>query len=70
MRLPIILALLLSLAAPAAASAAPPWSEPAKKPVLAAEGDRADDALCGVVVDLDTAVVEVSAERRQAGESA
>jgi hypothetical protein len=32
-----------------------------EEPVLAAEGDRSDGALCGVVVDLDAAVVEVSA---------
>lgn len=39
-----------------------------EEPVLASEGDRADAALGGVVVDLDAAVVEVSAQRRPAGE--
>jgi hypothetical protein len=39
-----------------------------EEPVLAAEGDRADGALGGVVVDFDATVVEVSGERRPAGE--
>jgi hypothetical protein len=33
---------------------------PGEEPVLAAEGDRADGALGGVVVDLDAAVVAIS----------
>jgi hypothetical protein len=40
-----------------------------EEPVLAAEGDRADGALGGVVVDLDAAVAEVSAERRPASDT-
>src|ERR1700744_4091174 len=37
-----------------------------KQPVLAAKSDRADGALCDIVVDFETAVVAIAAQRRPA----